>query len=408
MTRSIFIETSFSESEILSYGKILYNRDLPRFHLGMEKILIALATFLLPLAVLKMEKRVKLVGWLSPVVCCYALGIIIGNVFLSSWDTTLARTLSEVSVLLALPLLLLSTDLLGWFKLAKSTIISFSILVICVMLMGYVCGRIFESYDPEVWKMAGMLVGVYVGGTANLTAIGKILEIRDEAFIVLNTVDLALGGFYLLFIMSAGVKILTKILPPFDHTGEEDSELDLLHWRSLILKKKVIHSLVLLLISAGSVGVSIGLSYLLTGGETASVIILGLTSIALFLSMNKRVRHFEGSQEWGNYLLLVFCLAVGSMANASQLFSSSLWYFGFCAAVMFGSIILHFLCCYFLKIDRDTAIITSMAGIFGPAFVAPMSQVLKNKAILVSGVTTGLMGIAIGNFVGTMVSYLLK
>jgi uncharacterized membrane protein len=75
---------------------------------------------------------------------------------------------------------------------------------------------------------------------------------------------------------------------------------------------------------------------------------------------------------------------------------------------MFGSIILHFACCYFFKIDRDTAIITSMAGIFGPAFVAPMSDVLKNRAILVSGITTGLVGIALGNFVGLFVAWLLK
>jgi uncharacterized membrane protein len=49
-----------------------------------------------------------------------------------------------------------------------------------------------------------------------------------------------------------------------------------------------------------------------------------------------------------------------------------------------------------------------MAGIFGPAFVAPMSQVLKNQAILFSGVTTGLVGYAVGNFAGIFVAYLLK
>jgi uncharacterized membrane protein len=37
-----------------------------------------------------------------------------------------------------------------------------------------------------------------------------------------------------------------------------------------------------------------------------------------------------------------------------------------------------------------------------------MAAVLKNRAILVSGVTTGLVGIAVGNFVGLIVSYLLK
>lgn len=374
----------------------------------MLKLAMALATFLLPLVILKLEKRVKPIEWLSPIVCCYALGICLGNILGVIWDQQLARTMSEVSVMLALPLLLISVDLLGWFKLAKTTIISFVLLIVSVMLVSYFVGVFYKDHDPEVWKMAGMLVGVYVGGTANLTAIGKILGVRDDIFVMLNAVDLVWGGIYLLFIMSLGVKLLTKILPAFDHTGMDEGEMDLVNWRKLGFSKKVIHSLVLLGISGLIVGLSVLISKLITGEEVPSIIILSLTSMALLVSFNKKIRHFEGSQEWGQYFLMVFCVAVGSLANVTQLIAGSPWYFLFCGLIMFGSIILHFLLCFFLKIDRDTAIITSMAGIFGPAFVAPMSQVLKNKAILVSGVTTGLMGIAVGNFVGVAVAYMIK
>jgi uncharacterized membrane protein len=276
------------------------------------------------------------------------------------------------------------------------------------MLVSYLVGTFYKDHDPEVWKMAGMLVGVYVGGTANLTAIGKILGVREDVFVMLNAVDLVFGGLYLLFIMSAGVKILTRILPAFNHEGLDEGEMDLVHWRELNLNKKTLHSILLLLLSGVIVGLSVLVSRLLTGEEVPSIIILGITTLALIFSFNKKIRHFEGSQEWGQYFLMVFCVAVGSLANISQLVSGSSWYFLFTGLIMFGSILLHFLCCFFLKIDRDTAIITSMAGIFGPAFVAPMSQVLKNKTILVSGVTTGLMGIAVGNFIGVAVAYLIK
>ncbi len=365
-------------------------------------------TFILPLVVLKLEKRVKPIQWLSPIVCCYALGILIGNLMGGIWDSQLARTMSEVSVLLALPLLLLSVDLLGWIKLAKTTIISFVVLIICVMVVSYGVGVLFKSHDPEVWKMAGMLAGVYVGGTANLTAIGKILDVRDEVFVMLNAVDLIWGGLYLLFVMSVGVKILTRLLPAFDHTGIDEGEMDLLNWNKLGLKQRFFHSVFLLFLSGFVVGISVLLSKLLTGEEVPGIIILALTGIALLFSFNKKIRHFEGSQEWGQYFLMVFCVAVGSLANVSQLVNGSSWYILFCGLIMFGSISLHFICCYFLKIDRDTAIITSMAGIFGPAFVAPMSSVLKNKSILVSGVTTGLVGIAVANFIGVAVAYMIK
>ena len=374
----------------------------------MDKIAIVLGACFLPSVIMNLESKVKSIQWLSPVVCCYALGILAGNIFASVWDVELATGLSEVSVMLALPLLLFSVDLWGWSKLAKSTIVSFLVLILCVMLASYLVGILYQDQDPEVWKMAGMLVGVYVGGTANLTAIGKILEVRDEVFITLNAVDLIISGGYLFFILSFGVKILTKFLPAFNHAKTDEGEMDLLNWRALSLSKKFLHSILLLILAAMIVAISVFISNQMTGTSVPGIIILSLTTLALLLSFNKKIRHFEGSQEIGQYLLLVFCFAVGSLANVSQLFSNNLWYFAFCSLIMFGSIILHFLCCYLLKIDRDTAIITSMAGIFGPAFVAPMSQVLKNKAILVSGVTTGLVGIAVGNFVGVIVAYCLK
>jgi uncharacterized membrane protein len=374
----------------------------------MNIIIPILAVFGLPLLVSRYEKKVKIIEWLSPVVCCYALGILLGNISLIEWNGDLARKLSEISVMLALPMLLLATDFVAWFKLAKTTIISFGVFIICVMLMSYLSGLWFESYDPEVWKMAGMLTGVYVGGTANLTGIGKMLEIRDDIFITLNAVDVALGGAYLLFVMSFGVKILTFFLKPFNHDLVPAEKADMLNWNKLSSTKKFRNALVLIVLCSISIGISLFLSKLLTGQESAGFIILALTVIALSLSFVPKIRHFEGSQECGHYFLLVFCVAVGSLANTEQLLSGKMWYFLFCSVVMVGSVLLHFICCFFLKIDRDTAIITSMAGIFGPAFVAPMSDVLKNKAILVSGITTGLVGIAFGNFAGLLVAWLLK
>jgi uncharacterized membrane protein len=374
----------------------------------MDKLGITALALLLPFIILKLESRVKPIQWLSPIVWCYALGILLGNLLGPVWDLDLARTLSEVSVLLSLPLLLISVDLIGWSKLAKKTIFAFLLLIACVMLVSYTVGMFYRDHDPEVWKMAGMLVGVYVGGAANLTAIGKVLGVREDVFVMLNAIDLVFGGIYLLFIMSVGVKILTRIFPAFNHQGFDEGEMDLVNWQKLGLAKKSLHSVLLILLSGAIVGLSVLLSHLLSGEEVPSIIIFALTGLALILSFNKKIRHFEGSQEWGQYFLMVFCLAVGSLANVSQLVSGSAFYFVLTGLTMFGSIALHFLCCYFFKIDRDTAIITSMAGIFGPAFVAPMSQVLKNKSILVSGVTTGLMGIAIGNFVGVAVAYLVK
>src|SRR5690606_4412796 len=149
-----------------------------------------------------------------------------------------------------------------------------------------------QGDHPEVHKLAGMMVGVYTGGTPNLMAIGKALAVSEEAFIMINAVAVVLGGVYLLFVMAFGVKLMGKILPPPMVMHDQEMEADLIHWRGLSLGKKFKHSIILLLLAALAVGAAVILSRLITGGESVGVIILGLTSVALALSFVKKIRHF--------------------------------------------------------------------------------------------------------------------
>lgn len=374
----------------------------------MTFLLHLLIVFCIPLLIVRYEKSIKLIDWIGPVVCSYILGVLVGNFSYGLWDASIARDFSEITVIFAIPMLLLATDLLGWLKLAKATIFSFLLLIFSVITTGLIAGKLFEGQDPELWKMVGMIVGVYIGGTPNLTAIGKILEIREEVFITLNAVDLAIGGGYLLFIMSFGVKLLTILLKPFDFSSVLSVEYQIANWSNIKTQQKVINSLFLLLICLGIVGVSFGFSKFLFSTVSAGAILFGVTILSVALSLLPRIRNLEGSQEIGHFFLLCFCFSVGSMASIENILIGKMWYFLFCLFVLIGSVLLHFILCYVFKIDRDTAIITSMAGVFGPAFIAPMSDVLKNRAMLVSGITCGLVGIAIGNFIGVWVAYILK
>ena len=76
--------------------------------------------------------------------------------------------------------------------------------------------------------------------------------------------------------------------------------------------------------------------------------------------------------------------------------------------VVFGSVILHFVLAKVFKIDRDTAVITSVAGIFGPPFVPVIADRFENKGMIVPGMTTGLIGFAIGNYLGMGIAFFLR
>ena len=46
------------------------------------------------------------------------------------------------------------------------------------------------------------------------------------------------------------------------------------------------------------------------------------------------------------------------------------------------------------------SVITSAVGILGPAFVIPVANALKDKNVILPGIICGIVGYAIGNFLG--------
>jgi uncharacterized membrane protein len=61
----------------------------------------------------------KIISTLSPVVCCYLLGVLMGNMPFFNVNMEVAKHFAELSVPLAIPLLLIPTDLIKWTRLAK-------------------------------------------------------------------------------------------------------------------------------------------------------------------------------------------------------------------------------------------------------------------------------------------------
>ena len=137
------------------------------------------------------------------------------------------------------------------------------------------------------------------------------------------------------------------------------------------------------------------------------ILILTITTLGIAASFNNSIRRLKGSFESGEYLMLIFCLAVASLANFSDIIKAGPFLLSYVGVVIVGAILIHYLLAAIFRIDADTVIITSTAGIYGAPFIAPISNILKNRDILVAGLTTSLIGYAFGNYLGIGVAKLL-
>ncbi len=376
----------------------------------METIVLALVFVGFPALAVYGANRSKALEWLSPVVLCYLFGIILGNI--PGWipDTELANTVTEITVLLAIPLLLFSTDFPKWLRMAPKAVLSFGLATLAVMVVAAATTVILSNQDPETWKMAGMTVGVYTGGTPNMSAIGLALEVTDEKFVLVNGADVVLSAVYLLFLMTIAQRVLLKFLPAFQRTGTGDephtSGMEADPVQALKTRPKDVAAAIGL--SVLIAGLTIGVVSIFDGSLPIAPVILSVTTLGIALSFVPRIRSLAGAYETGQYLLLIFAVAIGTLANISEMADSFSTVFVFVAIVLGASILLHYLLAAVFRIDADTVLITSTAAVFGPAFVGPIAAVLKNREIVVSGLTTGVVGYAVGNYAGLAIAYLLQ
>lgn len=323
--------------------------------------------------------------------------------------------LMTIIIPLAIPLLVFSLDIRKWLKLAKGALLSLVLALVSLLIVVIGGFYIFADSIPEAGKVAGMLVGVYTGGTPNLAAIGTALEVNPNIFVLTHTYDLIIGALALLFIMTVAQQIFHLFLPKFSliHKAENamqfvSTENDIENYDDLLKKKHLPDMLKALGLSVLIFAIGGGLSFLAPKPENAIVAILAITTLGLVASLFKRVNRLKSSFPLGMYLIIVFSLVVSSMANLSNMFQIEfLNLFLYVLIVVFGSIIIHVGLSRIFKVDADTTIIAITALTYSPPFVPAVASALKNKDVIITGLTIGILGYAFGTYLGIIIGTLL-
>ncbi|MDC1175452.1 DUF819 family protein [Bacteriovoracaceae bacterium] len=246
-----------------------------------------------------------------------------------------------------------------------------------------------------------MLVGVYSGGTVNMSAIGKALAISNELFLLVNAADVLVSSFYMIFVLTIAKIVLSPFFSKYQFLNEESA-----HEEECKLKAKEIFLAISLAIVVAAI--SIGFSKLITGKLSAPLILLSCTTLGVSFSFVKRIQNLKSSFLAGEYVIYIFCLGLGSLCDFQSLAQNAPQIILYVSIVLFLAIFLHLLGAKLFKIDIDTALITNVASVFGPAFVAPVAKAMNNREVIVSGLTCGLMGYAIDNYLGLAMAQLIK
>ena len=383
--------------------------------MSVQTVVLIVFFILTPFLIICLEKQFAIVKKVGAVLVCYGIGLIIGNLgILPEGVKKYQELLTTITIPIALPLILFSLNVRRWLKMAGSALLSLGIGLFTVIVMIIVGYLIFVDDIDEIWKVSGMLVGVYTGGTPNMAAMKTALNVDQELYIMTHTYELFLGAIYLIFILSVGQRVFLTFLRPFkspevDPTlAEINPEDDYDSYEGMFKRKTLLPLMGAFGLSLVIVAVSYGLSLLFPEDFMTAAVILLITTFGIGLSFIPKINRIEKTFQGGMYIILIFCLVVASMADIRQLADISFSLFWFIGLAMFGSHILHALIAKFFKMDADTVIISGSALICSPPFVPVVAGALKNREVILTGLVVGIAGYAVGNYLGVLIAYILK
>ena len=307
-------------------------------------------------------------------------------------------------MLIGLPLLLVAVRPSEVLRNARGMLLSFSLCCLAGLMATAVATLLLADTVPDSWKVAGMLTGLYTGGTPNVQAIGLALGAPADYLVLIQAADVLLGGAYLLALITFLPAVFARVYPPTPlQSGGGAASADREEQGGSLLRGAAQFLVAMTITATGA-----ALSFLITGAATSpTFLVLAVTSLGLALTVTRVPRLLGDTYPLGEYFILIFCAAIGLLADFRTLVEHGMELLYFSAVALGLTTVLHLLLAKVARVDRDTVILSYVAAVYGPVFVVQVATAIGNRQLMATALGVSLLGFGIGNYLGIGVAWLL-
>jgi len=313
----------------------------------------------------------------------------------------------------ALILLLLSSNFTALKKLGFKAISIMFIATISVVIGGIVSFGIFSSWLPDnSWKGLGALSGSWIGGSANMVAVGASIGTPDDLFGIMIIVDTIVGygwmGIVIFF--SAYQERIDR------WNGVETSLIDNINIQMSDIESKRRPTRFIDLIAIVSIGMIGGYFSLIIGewlpdlGRIVTsfgwtIIIVSILGIILSLTPLSDLEN-AGASHIGNFFLYLLLATIGAKANLTSIIYAPVFLLvGICWITVHAAIL--FMGGRLLKVPMFLIATSSQANI-GGVVSAPIIATVYQKSLAPVGLLMGVLGNIIGIYFGLLTAWILS
>ena len=367
------------------------------------------------------EQKWKWAARVSSAVVCIFGTVILANLKILPTTSSTYDVINNYILPLSIPLLLFKSDIKKIYKESGKSFVLFHVASLGTFIGAIIAGFIFRDVS-NVNGVVAMEVGAHIGGTVNLIAMANTFNV-DTNF----TNAAAIAANFLVMVL---MLVLTQISEmkffrnkfPHPHIDEiENSNTD--KTKSLAeqyWKPKEI-SLLDLALTLGTTFVITAISQSLCGiiNNTSAPDIIKQLFGNIYLMMTlltvlgctlfpKFFSNLRGAEEMGNYMIMLFFVALGATANLADIAKLGSIILVFILLIVIFNIGLTLLGGKLLKCSLEEIIGCINATIGGPTSAAAFSINRGWSKLIVPSLLVGLWGYVIGNYIGVIAANLVS
>jgi len=346
---------------------------------------------------IELKSNFKIFKFIPSVVMIYAFSMFLASMGMFEYNeevNSIYKTTKTNLLPAMLFLMLLQVNLKDFFKLGKPLLISYLLAVVSIGFAFILVSKGFNFNSDEA-SAFGALAGSWMGGTANMIAVGSALEVSQEAFgyaLIVDSVNYTLWVMLLLFLVP-----FASYFNHFTKADENKSYLGVAGCACTMGAKRY------WLLIAFALFVSL-FSQLLAQkivflNQTTSMVIIA--SIFGILGSFTVLKTINGASEVATTMLYVIIALIGSKAVFDSFSDVGVYVFaGFMILVIHAIIMI--IGAKIFKLDLFSISVASLSNIGGVAS-APILAATYNKNLVSIGVLMAIMGYIIGTFGGLIV-----
>ena len=354
----------------------------------------------------------KLFKYMPPVIWVYFLPMISTSIGIIPNDSALYGWTTRHLLPPALILLLLSSNIRAMTALGPKAIGTMLFGTLGIIIGGSLSLLIFGGLLPDdAWMGLGALSGSWIGGSANMVAVGKSIGTSDDLFGNMIVIDTLVGyGWMGVVIFISGHQ------DTIDRWNNADTGIiKQLNIQMDTFKNKRTTSFndLLTIVSVGLVGGYASLKIGVWLPDIGSILtsfgwtIIVVSAIGILLSFTK-LSDLEnaGASHVGNIFLYILLGTIGARADIMQVTDLPIYIIVGIVWILFHAIIL-FIGGRFLRAPMFLIATSSQANI-GGVVSAPIVATVYKKSLAPVGLLMGVMGNVIGIYAGLLTAWILS